>query len=185
MFFAGKSARPSGRTDRLKQTSVKRRKEGFINLRNLHATKIPDIITRCIHADCARDIQLSARSGHRRKTAYNPPGLGFSLHSKSVKQVNKNMNFQMCKRAVKTSYAKAGGQVITDLPEYLIMYARKQVCLALHREVGINARKNAHRKLYASVPTQMRNSIPTQQRTDTFTCTSVYASIGIPDYTIT
>lgn len=80
MFVAGKSARPSGRTDQLKQTPVKRRRRGFINLRNLHASKIPDITTCCIHADCARSTQLSARSGHRRKTAYNPYQLGVSLH---------------------------------------------------------------------------------------------------------
>lgn len=66
------------------------------------------------------------------------------------------MIFQMCKRAVKTSYAKADRQVIIDLPAYLIGNAEKQVCLALHREVGMSAGKNTHRRLYASVPTQGR-----------------------------
>lgn len=74
------------------------------------------------------------------------------------------MNFQMCKRAVKTSYAKADGQVITDLPAYLIGNTGKQICLASYREAGMNASKNIHRKLYASVPTQGRKCVTAYQR---------------------
>lgn len=83
------------------------------------------------------------------------------------------MNFQVCKRAVKASYAKADRQVITDLSALLIENAGKQIGLASYREVSMSTRENAYRQMYASVTTHQHKCVPTYQRNSARTHLSV------------